>query len=379
MNTRAEPAICRLELVIRLCLGRTKSSAGVELPRYGLRRQAPSDSITLHHRIYFAPPPPRRLRHVVQPILLHQGYPSEGLDIANALCTLHHCPCLVPSLHVCPCRGGWHKLHGSRRRQNRAGSGIARVVNPLGVIRPIGGILVIAQGHVVTLDIRDLVLRPYPNRCKRPGVRTGPGFNPRVGCIAILDGQTRLGLDGKRFRAAARYCVGRDFAETLDLGAVFAVRCTVRATHQDQPLPVHAEAVIGIEVHPSHFSVLRPGTGAAGDGRQSSDAPAHAQHAVAALAVVDECELGGHARHTRGHLDGDAVGGRSTGGDGELARGAARHGDGGLGLGGESEEGQNQDKTRKPQGAFDVHEWTHLCPLGLCLLWLSAGRVKHRG
>ena len=133
--------------------------------------------------------------------------------------------------------------------------------------------------------------------------------------------------------------MGRDFAEALDLGAVFAARCTVCATHQDQPLPVHAEAVIGIEVHPSHHAVLRPGAGAAGDGRQSSDAPAHAQHAVAALAVVDEFELGLHPSDTRGHLDGDAVGGSSTGGDSKLARGAARHGDGRLGLCAESKQG----------------------------------------
>jgi hypothetical protein len=111
-----------------------------------------------------------------------------------------------------------------------------------------------------------------------------------------------------------------DTREALDLGAVLAAVGAIGAGNDDQPLPIHAEAIVGVVIDAAAHAVLRQRLGAVADRGQAVERPAHAEQAVAALAAVGEREGRDHAGRAGRYHDGDAVGRASRCAHAELAR-----------------------------------------------------------
>src|SRR4051812_47672928 len=73
---------------------------------------------------------------------------------------------------------------------------------------------------------------------------------------------------------------------TVDLGAILGAVGAISPVDRHQPLPVHAEAIIGIIVDAADRAVLRQCPRTTPDRWQARERPADAEQTIAALAVV---------------------------------------------------------------------------------------------
>ena len=235
---------------------------------------------------------------------------AQGLDFLQSERLRDLRPPLVPNEPV-----GALLIHKPHR--------LARVAHVTDEVLPIGVVLGVAVVNCIAPCIDRAVQCPCPHHALTLRL------DARIRRGTVLHRQPRLGLNREALRPIGRIACRRsmrcDAAEALQLGPVFAASRTVGTRHVDKPLPVQAEAVFGVVIHRTAHPIGGHGFGAAGDGGQAFDAPAHAHDAVAGLAVVAQGQLRLHAGHAGRHFDGNAVGGGAAGGDGEFTRDLAGH------------------------------------------------------
>ncbi len=204
-----------------------------------------------------------------------------------------------------------------RVRRSLACIGIARVVDPIRVVLAVGGVFDVADGESVTDGVGKFVQAPQHD------FGLSLGFDPGIGGVAVFEDLAALGPGFPPDRTAALAAVADDAAVTLTFGAVFGAVGAIGAADGNKTLAVEAVAVVGVVVDAADDAILDQGLGAAMNDGEAGEAPAHAEQAVAALAVVAKAEFGLDAGGARRNGDGDGVGEGAAGTDLVAAGGGA--------------------------------------------------------
>lgn len=206
------------------------------------------------------------------------------------------------------------ELDGIGRRG--MGRGVASIVDAGRIIVAIDAVFGIGNREVIALGVGHLVYRPAPDRA------LALRFNPGIGRIAVFHHLSALGPYLEIRRSIAGLSIADHLGKALALGPVFRAIRTIGyrlAIDLHEPLAIQAIAVIAVVVDRASDIVLRHGLRAAANRGQAADAPAHAQQAIAGLAVVAQGQLGRHAGNPGRRLEGNGIGGRAAGIDRKLA------------------------------------------------------------
>src|SRR5439155_11990128 len=108
----------------------------------------------------------------------------------------------------------------------------------------------------------------------------------RIGRMTKFHPLPGLGAQLKPGRPVAGGAVRDDAREAVNFGAIFRAVTAIAPADDDEPLALHAEPVVGIEVDAATYSVLRKRLRTTRDRRQSGKRPANAHDAVAVMAAV---------------------------------------------------------------------------------------------
>ena len=183
----------------------------------------------------------------------------------------------------------------------------------------------VGEGDGVAFDVGEPGERPCAHR--------GAALSDDAGVRGVAVVQDLAGLlpDPEPGGAAAGRAVGDDLGELLEGGAILGAVGAVAAADGDQALAVQAELVVGVVVDRVDADAAIAGIvvvevgAAAGDDGEAGDRPSDADQAIAALAVVDQRQLGLHARGARRHDDGHRIAGAAARRHAHLAGDRADH------------------------------------------------------